>query len=76
MDKEREGRLKAKQCLSPSESFMESFLYELEISYETTLEAYSNYLILYCLKTYFSIIAIKTTANPADLSKESWVIFF
>lgn len=46
MDKEREGRLKAKQCLSSSESFMESFLYELEISYETTLEAYSNYLIL------------------------------
>lgn len=46
MDKEREGRLKAKQCLSPSESFMESFLYELEISYETTLEAYSTYLIL------------------------------
>lgn len=46
MDKEREGRLKAKQCLSPSESFTESFLYELEISYETTLEAYSTYLIL------------------------------
>lgn len=46
MDKEREGRLKAKQCLSPSESFTESFLYGLEISYETTLEAYNNYLIL------------------------------
>lgn len=46
MDKEREGRLKAKQCLSPSESFTESFLHGLEISYETTLEAYNNYLIL------------------------------
>lgn len=41
-DKERKGRMKAKQCLSHSESF----LGRLKISYETTLKGPSSYLIL------------------------------
>lgn len=41
-EKERKGRMKAKHCLSHSESF----LGKLKISYEITLKGPSHYIIL------------------------------
>lgn len=37
MDEERKGRMKAKQRLNPSKTFIGNFLCVLKISYETTL---------------------------------------
>lgn len=37
MDEERKGRMKAKQHLNPSKTFIGNFLCVLKISYETTL---------------------------------------